>query len=128
MEKNHKHMILNALVRSPIVTEESCKNWLRKLVEIIDMKILIEPVAKFCDTEGNEGVTGTVVIETSHASIHVWHKEEQPVIKMDVYSCKDFDPDAVVNLVRETMDIISCAYMIVDRNSVMPEVKQIGII
>ena len=39
-----------------------------------------------------------------------------------------FDPDAVVNLVRETMDIISCAYMIVDRNSVMPEVKQIGII
>mgnify|MGYP003345908189 CR=1 FL=1 len=128
MEKNHKHMILNALVRSPIVTEESCKNWLRKLVEIIDMKILIEPVAKFCDTEGNEGVTGTVVIETSHASIHVWHKEEQPVIKMDVYSCKDFDSDAVVNLVRETMDIISCAYMIVDRNSVMPEVKQIGII
>ena len=128
MEKNHKHMILNALVRSPIVTEESCKNWLRKLVEIIDMKILIEPVAKFCDTEGNEGVTGTVVIETSHASIHIWHKEEQPVIKMDVYSCKDFDPDAVVDLVRETMDIISCAYMIVDRNSVMPEVKQIGII
>ena len=72
MEKNHKHMILNATVRNPIVSEESCRNWLKKLVEIIDMKILIEPVAKYCDTCGNEGVTGTVVIETSHSSIRNW--------------------------------------------------------
>ena len=126
MEKNHKHMILNALVRSPIVTEESCKNWLRKLVEIIDMKILIEPVAKFCDTEGNEGVTGTVVIETSHASIHVWHKEEQPVIKMDVYSCKDFTVQSVVDYVKETMDIVYGGYMIIDRNDTSPSLLETG--
>ena len=128
MEKNHKHMVLNATVRVPLISEEGCKNWLRKLVDIIDMKILIEPVAKYCDTAGNEGVTGTVVIETSHASIHVWHKEEQPVIKMDVYSCKDFEPDAIVKFVNETMDIISGGYMVLDSNGVLPEQKQVGIL
>ena len=128
MEKNHKHMILNATVRNPIVSEESCRNWLKKLVEIIDMKILIEPVAKYCDTCGNEGVTGTVVIETSHSSIHVWHKEEEPYIKMDVYSCKDFCPDAVVDFVKETMDIVHGGYMIIDRNGSLPELIQTGII
>ena len=128
MEKNHKHMIINAHVRHPIVTAESCENWLRKLVEIIDMKILIEPVAKFCDTEGNEGVTGTVVIETSHASIHVWHKAERPYIRMDVYSCKDFSEESVVNFVRETMDVVSGGYLMVDRNKESPVLTQSAII
>ena len=64
-------MVLNAVVRHPITDEQRCKDWLEKLVEIIDMKILIRPVAKFCDTDGNEGVTGTVVIETKIGRAHV---------------------------------------------------------
>lgn len=114
-------MILNATVRNPIVSEEMCVKWLTQLVDIIDMKILINPVAKFCDTDGNEGVTGTVVIETSHASIHVWHKVENPYIRMDVYSCKDFSPDKVVNFVRETMDLVHAGYFVIDRNNSVPE-------
>jgi len=128
MEKNHKHMILNASVRHPITDEESCKRWLEKLVEIIDMKILIPPVAKYCDTCGNEGVTGTVVIETSHSSIHIWHQEKIPYIKMDVYSCKDFDPLDVVNFVKDTMDIINGGYIIVDRNQDVPKIMESALI
>jgi S-adenosylmethionine/arginine decarboxylase-like enzyme len=124
MIKNHKHMVLNASVRHPIIDENGCKNWLEKLVEIIDMKILIPPVAKYCDTFGNEGVTGTVVIETSHSSIHIWHKEEVPYIKMDVYSCKNFNPQDVVNYVNETMNLISGGYTIIDRNTDVPTIIQ----
>ncbi len=128
MEKNHKHMILNASVRHPLTDEEGCKKWLGKLVEIIDMKILIPPVAKYCDTCGNEGVTGTVVIETSHSSIHVWHQEEVPYIKMDVYSCKDFDPIDVVNFVKDTMDVINGGYTIIDRNQDVPKIMESALI
>jgi S-adenosylmethionine decarboxylase len=124
MIKNHKHMVLNASVRHPIIDENGCKNWLEKLVEIIDMKILIPPVAKYCDTFGNEGVTGTVVIETSHSSIHIWHKEEVPYIKMDVYSCKNFNPQDVVDYLNETMDLISGGYTIIDRNTDVPTIIQ----
>lgn len=121
MEKNHKHMILNATVRHPIVSEDMCTKWLSRLVEIIDMKILIDPVAKYCDTEGNEGVTGTVVIETSHASIHVWHKEENPYIRMDVYSCKDFSEQKIIDFVNETMDLTYGSYIMIDRNGLDPQ-------
>ncbi len=124
MIKNHKHMVLNASVRRPIIDENGCKNWLEKLVEIIDMKILIPPVAKYCDTFGNEGVTGTVVIETSHSSIHIWHKEQIPYIKMDVYSCKNFNPQDVIDFVNETMDLISGGYTIIDRNTDVPTIIQ----
>jgi S-adenosylmethionine/arginine decarboxylase-like enzyme len=117
-------MVLNASVRRPIIDENGCKNWLEKLVEIIDMKILIPPVAKYCDTFGNEGVTGTVVIETSHSSIHIWHKEQVPYIKMDVYSCKNFNPQDVIDFVNETMDLISGGYTIIDRNTDVPTIIQ----
>ena len=126
MTKNHKHLVLNATVRKPITSESECKKWLEKLVEIIDMNILIPPVAKYCDTPGNEGVTGTVVIETSHSSIHIWHKEEVPYVKMDVYSCKDFEVSKVIDYLRETMDAAIGGYMIIDRNGIIPEWKNIS--
>jgi len=126
MEKNHKHLIFNATVSKPLTDEESCKSWLIKLVELIDMNILIPPVAKYCDTAGNEGVTGTVVIETSHCSIHIWHKEQVPYIKMDIYSCKDFDEKKVFDYVNETMSTVSAGYMLVDRNGIIPMWKSMS--
>jgi len=116
MQKNHKHLIINATVRNPIKCEDACKSWLTSLVRVIDMQVLILPVAKYCDTKGNEGVTGAIVIETSHASIHVWSSVEEPYVRMDVYSCKDFDPKNVIKHLSDAMDIIDFDYVIIDRN------------
>ncbi len=113
----HKHLIVNANVQRPVESEGVLVDWFRKLVEVIDMKILIEPSAKYCDTLGNEGVTGTVVIETSHASIHIWSKAPEPHVRMDVYSCKDFNEDHVIRHLDETMGILDGGWMVVDRNS-----------
>lgn len=118
MDKYHKHLIINAEVANPLVDEQKCVEWFRKLVEIIDMKILIEPVAKFCDTPGNEGVTGTVVIETSHASIHVWSNVPQPYIRMDVYSCKDFEVKDVLKYIDDTMTVVNMDHLVLDRNNI----------
>jgi S-adenosylmethionine/arginine decarboxylase-like enzyme len=123
MEKNHKHLILNANVRSPLETEEDVSCWLAELVNIVDMEILIPPVSKYCDIEGNEGVTGTVVITTSHMSIHIWPKAEVPYIRLDVYSCKDFCTKEVIAFVDKTMGIIEEGHIVVDRNGLKPVVK-----
>ena len=113
----HKHLIVNANVERPVESEQILEDWFRKLVDVIDMKILIEPHAKYCDTLGNEGVTGTVVIETSHASIHIWSKAPQPHIRMDVYSCKDFKEEDVIRFLDDTMGVLDGGFMVVDRNT-----------
>ena len=112
----HKHLIVNAKVKNPITNEQKCVEWFKKLVEVIDMKIFIPPVAKFCDTPGNEGVTGTVVIETSHASIHIWSNVPEPYLRMDVYSCKDFNADDVLKYLDESMHVTESDTMVIDRN------------
>lgn len=92
---DHKHLIITAAIKTPPQTAEEIEKWLLKVVDAVDMKILMPPRAIRCDTLGNEGVTGLVCIETSHASIHVWSECEIPFLKFDIYSCKRFDPEAV---------------------------------
>lgn len=112
----HKHLIVNAKVKNPITDEQKCVEWFKKLVDVIDMKILIAPMAKFCDTPGNEGITGTVVIETSHASIHIWSNVPEPYLRMDVYSCKDFNADDVLKYLDESMNVTESDTLVIDRN------------
>lgn len=91
----HQHIVVRSHVMKPPMSEEALKNWLKELVEKIDMKILNGPHATYLDKEGNRGVTGVCIIETSHIAIHVWDEESPGLIQLDVYSCKDFDKSVV---------------------------------
>lgn len=117
-ELNHKHMLVTAFVKNPPTESARVEKWLLRLVEKVGMKVLIEPKAVKCDTLGNEGVTGIVCIETSHASIHVWSECDRPFLKMDLYSCKEFDPNAVIKMISE-FTIEEIDWIVVDRNDHM---------
>lgn len=88
--------------------------WFYRLVEAIDMRVLIRPNSIYCGTDGNEGLTGLVCIETSHSSIHFWSKPK-PFFKFDLYSCKDFDQADVINMLRE-FGLYRLVYTLIDRN------------
>ena len=92
----HKHLIIRAEVNRPLVTEKSVRKWLRNLVKKIDMNIIKGPYASYVSKEGNRGVTGIVMIETSHISIHVWDEERPALVQCDVYSCAEFSSNEVL--------------------------------
>jgi S-adenosylmethionine decarboxylase len=122
---NHKHFLLTGKTTA---VKEGVELWvgaaisglsslLKDIVYEIKMVAMIEPVVLYCDTPGNEGITGFIVIETSHISFHWW--QHTGLLQLDVYSCADFDPDVVIELVRnslvdEKLDILSTH--IIDRN------------
>ena len=126
MEKYHKHLIVNATVKNPLQTEEDCNKWLSNLVDVIDMEILVPPSSRYCDIEGNEGVTGTVIITTSHISLHVWSEVNPPYIRMDVYSCKDFCSNKVLEYLEGTMGIVEEGHLVLDRNQMKPKIMCCG--
>ena len=59
---------------------------------IYDVKIEIEKLGKE-PFEDEGGVTGVVVLSTSHVAIHTWPAREY--LSLDVFSCRDFDPKIV---------------------------------
>ena len=78
------------------------------------MNILHGPVAKYCDSPGNQGMTVFAVIETSHIVAHIWDEDTPAKLQLDVYSCKDFD----INTVFEHIKILvpsNVQYKFLDR-------------
>tara|TARA_B100001250_G_C19720648_1_gene753636 strand:+ start:934 stop:1311 length:378 start_codon:yes stop_codon:yes gene_type:complete len=107
-------LIIRAEVNSPITSEKEIKKWLRKLVKKIDMNIIKGPYAAYVTKEGNRGVTGVVMIETSHIAIHVWDDVDPALVQCDVYSCAEFSSNEVLAEFIP-MDVVKVDSVILDR-------------
>ena len=118
----HKHLIIRAEVNRPLKGEKETKQWLRKLVKKIDMKIIKGPFAGYVTKEGNRGITGVVMIETSHIAIHVWDETLPALVQCDVYSCAEFSSNEVLAEFID-MEVTKIDHIMLDRAD---EIKTIG--
>ena len=110
----HKHLIIRAEVNNPPTSEKEIKKWLRNLVNKIDMNIIKGPYASYVNKEGNRGVTGVVMIETSHIAIHVWDEDRPALVQCDVYSCAEFSSNEVLAEF-VPMDVVTLDKILLDR-------------
>ena len=121
----HKHLIIRAEVNRPITSEKKIKQWLRKLVKKIDMKIIKGPYSGYVWKEGNRGVTGVVMIETSHIAIHIWDEVSPALVQCDVYSCAEFSSNEVLAEFA-SMGITKIDHLMLDREDTIKPIGKIG--
>ena len=115
---NHIHVLIKGYVKNPPKKEEVLNDWFRRLVEKVRMVVVAGPTSVYVDEPGNEGLTGTVTLATSHASIHVWDNIEPAMFQFDLYSCSEFTPQEIIEHLKE-FDLVSCEWMFIDRNAEM---------
>ena len=118
----HKHLLIRAEVNNPMKGEKEIKKWLRDLVNKIDMKIIKGPYASYVSKEGNRGVTGVVMIETSHIAIHIWDETTPALVQCDVYSCAEFSSNEVLAEFLD-MEVVKLNHIMLDREK---EIKTMG--
>ena len=118
----HKHLIIRAEVSNPPTDEAWLHNWLNTLVEKIGMKVCRGPITAYVDMPGNEGLTGVVVIETSHIAIHVWDSVDPALVQLDVYTCSTLDKDIIFKEL-EQWNPTKVEYKYLDREFGLKEVK-----
>jgi len=111
----HQHLLIRAYVENPPVKEEILNQWMTELVSDIGMKVVVPAKSKYVDAEGNEGLTGSINIETSHMAIHIWSKLNPARIEMDVYSCSCFEEETILKKLNE-FGLVKYHSMMVDRN------------
>ena len=99
----HKHFILRAEVKHPPGERDKQRiwNWMFFLIKDIGMKILFGPKISYVRQEGNKGLTGFAIIETSHVALHVWEEPDPALLQLDVYTCGPFKPEVVLKAIRE---------------------------
>ena len=115
--KVHKHLIIRAEANRVPTDEKQLTEWLKDFIDYIDMKILMGPYVKYCNVEGNRGITGIAVIETSHIAIHVWDEPNPALMQIDVYSCAEFDVDEIANKIKSDFDVVKLDYKYLNRET-----------
>ena len=124
MEKElvHKHLLIKAEVQNPPTDEEQTINWMKKLIDKINMNILAGPYSSKVSKKGNKGLSGVAIIDTSHISIHTWDEQQPALIQLDVYSCKEFKKADVIDCLEEFKPI-TVEYKYFDRETNFIEVR-----
>lgn len=100
---------------NPPKSEEILNQWFKELVNKVRMVVVAGPTSVYVDEPGNEGITGTVTLATSHASIHVWDKQDPAMFQFDIYSCSCFEVSEVIEHLNK-FDLTDCEWMFIDRN------------
>ena len=111
----HQHLLVKCWVTNPPKKEEQLNKWFINLVETVGMKVVAGPTSVYVSDPGNEGLTGTVTLATSHGSLHCWDQSNPSMIQFDLYSCTKFTLEQVMSCLND-FGLISYSYMMVDRN------------
>jgi S-adenosylmethionine/arginine decarboxylase-like enzyme len=101
---------------SPPRKEILLNEFFKSLVKNVGMKVVAGPTSVYVDEPGNEGLTGTVTLATSHASIHIWDKEKPAMFQFDLYSCSEFTPNQIFEEIDYWFGLDSAHWVMFDRN------------
>ncbi len=110
----HLHFMLSANVAHPRQSVLVAKAFLLSIVAKVGMKPVTKPQAVYVADPGNEGLTGSINLATSHCAFHVWDNEGR--LEFDLYSCKEFKPSDVIASVHEMFHIREGHYCFFDRD------------
>lgn len=113
---NHLHLLVKGNIKTPPQTEKVLNIWFSQLVNNVGMKVVAGPTSVYVNEPGNEGITGTVTLATSHASIHIWDNENPPMFQFDLYSCSEFTSNQVLRHIDDWFGLIEAHYQMIDRN------------
>ena len=113
---NHLHLLVKGNIKTPPKTEKLLNIWFGQLVNNVGMKVVAGPTSVYVNEPGNEGITGTVTLATSHASIHVWDMDNPPMFQFDLYSCSEFTAKQVLKHIDDWFVLIEAHYQMIDRN------------
>jgi S-adenosylmethionine/arginine decarboxylase-like enzyme len=114
----HRHIIIRAEANNPPTDIRKIKKWIKKLILSIGMKRLGQPIAVYCNKEGNRGLTCVSCIETSHIAMHSWDETSPSIVQLDVYTCSTLDKEVVFKYLDE-FDPINLSYAILDRKNLI---------
>lgn len=95
--KSHRQLIIRAFVNNPPKDVDLINNWATEVIHSVGMNVLDGPYTCYSDIPGNEGHTCVAVLDFSHLAIHVWPEISPALIEFDLFSCKDFDLQVVVD-------------------------------
>lgn len=124
--KVHKHIAIKCYTceNASTFSKDYWTSFLENLIYgPLDMECFYGPIVEWCDAEDNEGYSGFALLTTSHIAFHHW--PDTGVLELDIFSCKDFNIEAVFRLIDTHVGGgPSLSYKLLDRTG--PDIVVLG--
>jgi S-adenosylmethionine decarboxylase len=106
-----RHLLveLDGCDRALLDDQEALRGLMRRAAEAAGARVVADVFHRFAP----QGVTGVVVIEESHFSLHTW--PECGYAAVDFYTCGECEPEAAVEILRAGLGAQSCEQVVVHR-------------
>ncbi len=105
------HLIVDGALKGR-VDESDISKILSELPSEIGMKVLSGPLM-VKGRPDNPGWTGVIIIDKSHIAIHTFDLDG--LISIDVYSCKPFDGEAILEYLKSSLPIERLSSRLISR-------------
>jgi S-adenosylmethionine/arginine decarboxylase-like enzyme len=109
-------------VNKPPTDQKWAHTWLTDLVSKIGMQICQGPITTYLDMPGNRGLTGLVIIETSHIALHCWDESDPGLMQLDVYTCGDLQTEVIFEEIKQ-FGPVKVEYKFLDREHELTEIE-----
>jgi S-adenosylmethionine decarboxylase len=125
------HIAMDARVAdSAVFTSQRLTDLFTKVVKALDMKPLdkvqvyevpvdaaiLERAKRTGNFEDEGGISVVQVISTSHLSLHAWPL--QKFFSLDAFSCKDYNAELALSIIRETLHVTGESTVILHRKKI----------
>ena len=107
-----QRLLIEALYRRPNISQENVEQFLIELPAKLNLRIYSPPVVYSPGGQGkqeNQGYDGFVALIDSGISIYVW--ENKKFLSVVVYTCKQFDVEAALQLTRDYFTVTHLEHM-----------------
>jgi S-adenosylmethionine decarboxylase len=112
------HVIIDGYGGDPdqLADENAVRVVLEEYPEIMGMTRITQPhVLRYVGSKPEDwGVSGYVMIAESHISMHTF--PERRLVWADVFSCKDFDPQPVLEDMKRRFGLRDMTIQVIERN------------
>ena len=116
METRGQHLLIEFRgCEGPVLNDSSA---LQALMERAVAAARATIVNSVFHTFAPQGVTGVVVVEESHFSVHTW--PEHGYVAVDVYTCGECDPQLAREVLRAGLAATSVEWMLIERGLGLP--------
>ncbi len=118
----HTQILIRAEIHRPLLSTARADEFMRAAVAAAGMNIIAGPYSVLGEIPGNEGVSSTVILDFSSASLHEWPGAAPlPLIHFDLYTCGAPPQVERFRALFSDLQPASFRHIVIDRDRILAE-------